>query len=424
VVILLYYFSGMKRVFLVIGLSLPVFMLWKCVDQYVLCPRYTFADPKPFQGSIIVNPYSNSNLADVSVANFHAHTNSWSGLTNGKGNAADIYRRYDSLGHTFHAVSQYHHIDTFRSNESNYVPAYEHGYNIKKTHQLVIGAKQVLWKEFIFPQTIHNKQEVLINLAKDTSNIVVLNHPAIRDGYTTADLKKLHYYDYIELLNPSALSIRHWDTILSAGKRVYAMGNDDIHNIFNNDAIGRFATFVYGSAAHTNGMLKSLKQGATAAVWLPQIPHQHLMEKRRRLEAIQHILKSIQLKNNQLDIQLNDDVDEIRLVTDKGILKKSVQSTRQLLAHLLPEESYWRAELLLQDGTTIFLNPLFRQHEEKLVARNDIAALNVSRNPGELSLALIAGIFLMLLGSTGKRLQKAKTGSQKYAWLRQPPLTN
>ncbi|MEN9950971.1 MAG: hypothetical protein RLY85_1723 [Bacteroidota bacterium] len=414
----------MKRVFLLLGLSLPAFILWKCVDQYVLCPTYNFAEPKPFHGNVIVNPYANTNLTDVSVANFHAHTKFWSGLTNGKGMPADLYRRYDSLGHEFHAVSQYHHIDTFGSRQSNYVPAYEHGYNIKKTHQLVIGARQILWKDFIFPQTIHNKQEVLVNLAKDSGNIVVLNHPAIRDGYTTADLKKLHYYDYIELLNPSAQSIKHWDTILSAGKRIYAMGNDDIHNVFNNDAIGRFVTFVYGAEGHTDGMMKSLKQGATAAVWLPQIPSQQLMEKRERLEAIQQVLNSVIVRNNQLEIRLNDVVDEIRLVSDRGEIKKVVQSTSELTAELLPKESYWRAELLLKDGTRIFLNPLLRQTDEKLIARNEVAALIVSRNPGEPTLALVLGIFVMVLGSTGKHLPKANTTGGKYAWLRQPPLTN
>jgi len=422
---LLHYFSGMKRVFLVLGLSLPAFILWKCVDQYVLCPRFTFADPKPFQGSIIVNPYSNSNLADVSVANFHAHTKSWSGLTNGKGNSADIYRRYDSLGHTFHAVSQYHHIDTFRSHESNYVPAYEHGYNVKKTHQLVIGAKQVFWKDFVFPQTIHNKQEVLINLAKDTTNIVVLNHPAIRDGYTTADLKKLHYYDYIELLNPSAQSIRHWDTILSAGKRVFAMGNDDIHNVFNNDALGRFVTLVYGAKSNSADMLKSLKHGAAAAVWLPQIPGEPLMKKRKRLDDIQHVLNTLEVTNNNFVLQLNTDVEEIRLVTSRGEVKKTARSTRELHAELMPDETYWRVELLMNDKTRIFLNPLFRQSNEKFIARNEAAASNVSRNPGEPTVALILGIFVMVLGSSGKRHQKmsSRTG-KKYAWFRQPPLTN
>jgi hypothetical protein len=171
-------------------------------------------------------------------------------------------------------------------------------------------------------------------------------------------------------------------------------------------------------------MMKSLKQGATAAVWLPQIPSQQLMEKRERLEAIQQVLNSVIVRNNQLEIRLNDVVDEIRLVSDRGEIKKVVQSTSELTAELLPKESYWRAELLLKDGTRIFLNPLLRQTDEKLIARNEVAALIVSRNPGEPTLALVLGIFVMVLGSTGKHLPKANTTGGKYAWLRQPPLTN
>jgi hypothetical protein len=111
-------------------------------------------------------------------------------------------------------------------------------------------------------------------------------------------------------------------------------------------------------------------------------------------------------------------------VTDRGEIKKSVHSTSELHAELFPKESYWRTELLLKDGTRIFLNPLLRQTDEKLIARNEVAALNVSRNPGEPTLALVLGIFVMVLGSTGKHLQKSNTAGGKYAWLRQPPLTN
>jgi hypothetical protein len=133
----------------------------------------------------------------------------------------------------------------------------------------------------------------------------------------------------------------------------------------------------------------------------------------------------LEVSNNNLVLQLNKDVEEIRLVTSKGEIKKTARSTRELHAELMPDETYWRVELLMHDKTRIFLNPLFRQSNEKFIARNEAAASNVSRNPGEPTVALILGIFVMVLGYSGKRHQKlsSRTG-KKYAWFRQPPLTN
>lgn len=414
----------MKRMLFLLALSLPLFILWKCLDQYVLSPRYSFADPRPFGGQVIINPYDDVNLDRVAIANFHAHTKIWNGLTNGKGQPQDLYRRYDSLGHDFHAVSQYHHIDTFGQHAGNYVPAYEHGYNLKKTHQLVIGGSQVLWKDYLFPQSIHNKQDILYRLAEDTGNIVVINHPAIRNGYTMSDLKKLHYYDYIELLNPSAQSLQHWDTILSAGKKVFAMGNDDIHNIFNDKAIGRFVTMIYGTNADVSGLYPMLRKGAAAAVWLPQEEKERLFQKRIRIENIKKVVSRILVKNDSVQIILNHPVAKISLITSNGVLKASDTLTSKLSVPLFPDETYWRFEILLQDKTRIFLNPLYRQTDYQQLARNEAGRMNVSANKGNPTMALFLGVFIMVLGSSGLKFNKRRRRHKNDTWMGYPTLSS
>jgi hypothetical protein len=59
---------------------------------------------------------------------------------------------------------------------ANYLPTYEHGYNIRKTHQLVLGSSEVPSLDYLFPQTSHNKQHVLSHLA-GSDNMLILNHP-------------------------------------------------------------------------------------------------------------------------------------------------------------------------------------------------------------------------------------------------------
>ena len=389
----------MKKFFFTLFLVLFVAITWLLVDQYLLCPHYSFTDPRLFHGEKIVNPYADANFNDVSTANFHAHTKSWGGLTNGKGSSSDVWQRYDSLGHTFHALSQYHKIDTFNKEKQNYVPVYEHGYNLKKTHQLVIGAKRVVWKDYIFPQTLHNKQFILHEMAKDTNNLVVLNHPAVRSGYDVNDLKLLHYYDHIELLNPSAQSFAHWDTALTAGKKIFVVGNDDNHNIFNDNAIGRFTTLIFGAASDSKKMIDRMKKGQSVAVWLPQIHNETLESKRSKLLNLHSLISGISLIDSMLAINLSKSVAEIRVIGHHGKLKLKQRNISSLTFPFSQNDAYLRVELYLEDGTKLYLNPIFRDIAEGNQGRNLIATNYISRdrtNPlmESFALASMIGIFV------------------------------
>jgi len=402
-----------KKFFFTLFLVLFVAIAWILVDQYLLCPHYSFTDPRLFHGEKIVNPYADANFNDVSTANFHAHTKSWGGLTNGKGSSSDVWQRYDSLGHTFHALSQYHKIDSFNKEKQNYVPVYEHGYNLKKTHQLVIGAKRVVWKDYIFPQTLHNKQFILHEMAKDTNNLVVLNHPAVRSGYDVNDLKLLHYYDHIELLNPSAQSFAHWDTALTAGKKIFVVGNDDNHNIFNDNAIGRFTTLIFGAASDSKKMIDRMKKGQSVAVWLPQIHNETLESKRSKLLNLHSLISGISLIDSMLAINLGKSVAEIRVIGHHGKLKLKQRNISSLTFPFSQNDAYLRVELYLEDGTKLYLNPIFRDIAEGNQGRNLIATNYISRdrtNPlmESFALASMIGLFISVRNVKKRRNMRIK----------------
>ncbi len=403
----------MRRFFFTFFLVLFLAIAWLLVDQYLLCPHYSFTDPRPFHGEKIVNPYADANFNDVSTANFHAHTKSWGGLTNGKGNSSDVWQRYDSLGHTFHALSQYHKIDTFNKGKQNYVPVYEHGYNLKKTHQLIIGAKRVVWKDYIFPQTLHNKQFILHEMAKDTNNLVILNHPAVRSGYDVNDLKLLHYYDHIELLNPSAQSFAHWDTALTAGKKIFVVGNDDNHNIFNDNAIGRFTTLIFGAASDSKKMIDRMKKGQSVAVWLPQIHNETLESKRSKMLNLRSLISGISLIDSMLAINLSKSVAEIRVIGHHGKLKLKQRNISSLTFPFSQNDAYLRVELYLEDGTKLFLNPIFRDMANGNQGRNLIATNFISRdrtNPlmESFALASMIGLFVSVRNVKKRRNMRIK----------------
>ena len=153
------------------------------VNQYFFCPRYTFPEPHNFSGDKIFNPYQHSDSAVWRRCNFHAHTQTFSGLTNGKGTAPELWDMYDSLGYDVHCISQYERVNRYAEKDSNFIPAYEHGISFGKHHHGVLGTYRVTWGDYIFPQTLSNKQRILDCLQRDSSAFVIVNHPMVRNGF-------------------------------------------------------------------------------------------------------------------------------------------------------------------------------------------------------------------------------------------------
>lgn len=349
----------MKKILLIL-LALPLIVVsWLLIDQYVLCPAVQFPASKPFAGKSIYNPYQNIDSSDIAVANFHAHAKAWQGLTNGIGSGGDVWQRYASLGYTFHAVSQYFTIDTFNQYKANYIPVYEHGINLKKTHQLVIGASKVQWKDYLFPQTIHNKQHIINKIAEDPNVLIALNHPGMLNGYKKEDFEQLYNYDFIEVLNPQAQSFLDWDAALSTGHPVFALANDDVHDIFENKLLGRFYNIVFATKSNRYGLTTSLKEGNYFTVWAPE-SNENFKEKRRQIESIKNVLSSVSVHDDLFEIHFSNMMDTIRLIGQHGKLVDLQTSKTGISYHFLPADTYVRVELIQKNGTRLYLNPFFR----------------------------------------------------------------
>lgn len=368
----------MKKVFISLFGIIVLIISYKVIDQYFLGWSYVFAPPVPFHGDIIINPYRSIEPELVQVANFHAHAKN--GILNGSGSPNDIFEKYDEIGVNTHAVSQYHRIDTVGKHSANYIPVYEHGYNLTKTHQLVIGATKVVQKDFIFPQSIHNKQEILERLSADTSAIVVLNHPSWGNGYTIQDLKFLHYYDHIEVLSPFANSTNYWDTLLTAGKKVFIVGNDDLHDIFDDNEIGRFVNLIFSKNSVQNSIKQSLKSGSHAVVWLSQKTGESLYEKRKKIKEIKNILHELKVEDNLVTISFNRPVDTLKFIGNAGKIYKIYNATSSVNFELPRNFTYVRVEAGFSDGTKVLFNPIFRSSSVLLNDRNELAKSFVAKD--------------------------------------------
>ena len=218
--------------------------------------------PQPFAGPALWNPYAH--LAGVwQKANLHAHGRAWGGMTNGTQTDEDVVRAYKARGYAVAGVSNYGSIAALNGVDT--MPLYEHGYNITKSHQLAIGARRVVWLDFPFWQTLDQKQFILDRVGAD-ADLVSLNHP--NTGYADEDVRNLTGYQLMEIVNGPFPVEDLWDFALSAGHVVWAVANDDAHDVTNLRRTFIAWNMIDAPTASTADIIGALRQGRSYAVSL------------------------------------------------------------------------------------------------------------------------------------------------------------
>jgi hypothetical protein len=341
-------------------LKLFVFIIFTLLcSQYFRSKYYRFPEPKPFSGSEIFNPYKDIKGKWLK-SNFHAHTKAWGGLTNGHQTAKEIMDHYiNDLKYDVAVISNYEQtIQYLPEGSPLYFPVYEHGYNIGKVHHLVFGNKKVCYFDILLWQSADNKQFLIEHLLKKNP-LISLNHPSMRNGYTPADLRKLSGYQLMEVINTPGNDEALWDTALSAGKLSWIIANDDCHDIRKPNETGISWTMVNSPENKAASILDALKNGLTYGV--------------TGKEGVnRHYLKEVKAEGNNILIKVDSTADEIRLIGQDGMIKKSVAKTDSALYTFDLRDTYIRAVIKFPD-MTMYLNPLIR-YDGKGIPRNEITA--------------------------------------------------
>ena len=347
-------FFFLKALGLLILMLVLVFVI-----NYISCPIFSFQPGKPFEGELIYNPYQDLNPNHWHKGNFQVQSRAWGGITSGSGNSnEDIYKVYKNLGYEIIATSDYQRINRFQLDEPGYIPVYEHGYSIPKTHQVLIGANRVLWKDYPFFQTIHNKQNIINKLRPD-NQLIFLAHPKLRDGYTIHDMRLLANYDGIEVLNNYRTSNEHWDAALSAGNYVTLIGNDDAHDISNPDEIGHHCTLINSPGLSQQNIIKELKSGRSIGVKIWR-PLGETMEAKIKRTSTLPVLKKAQLEDHEFLIETDSVIREVRFIGQNGELLKTSVLPFSAVYTFTDKDSYVRAEIEFENQITFYLNPVCR----------------------------------------------------------------
>lgn len=327
---------------------------------YLLCPFYEYPEVNPFSGNTFYNPYEKTDSSYWRKANFHAHSKQWSGITAGSKNEADtVAARYKEAGFDIIGISDYQGINTLLAGDKNYVPVYEHGYGVTKTHQLVIGGSDVSWKEYIIFQTFHNKQDVISSLKKD-NEVISINHPHLRNAYPPEELKYLKGYDLMEISSHSYFNAADlWDSALSAGNPVFGIGNDDNHDIFDPADYAYVYSMINCNEINTENIKTALRNGRSFVVELEPKNDASPEMKIAQSNNIP-VIRTCTISNDTLEMKFSRLCDTLRLIGQDGVIRTASIGTDYIKYALKDSDTYLRAEIGMKDLSRLYLNPLFR----------------------------------------------------------------
>ena len=135
----------------------------------------------------------------------------------------------------------------------------------------------------------------------------------------------------------------------SAGKPVFVVGNDDLHDIYNKDQVGRMATILNLKNTNQSSVLSALKKGEGYGIVLGKTQDPFKLPE----------LKSLQLARNIIQLKLTEKAKSIDFIGQNGNLLTSFSDCKNVQYELKTSDCYARAKITFDNGTQIYLNPVF-----------------------------------------------------------------
>ncbi|MCC7054723.1 MAG: DUF3108 domain-containing protein [Gemmatimonadaceae bacterium] len=316
------------------------------VLPYVVVPAYDYHAPSPFQGATLFNPYAASSpQARWQRANFHAHSRAWGGLTSGRQAPDTVRAAYVARGYDVIGLSNYHTI-TRAVGDPAFLPVYEHGFSIRKTHQLIIGARAVVGLDFPLYQTSAAKQYLLTRL-RDTAALTAVVHPYLRMGYDTTELARLSGFDLLEVRSHWNDASAWWDAVLTAGNPVWAIGDDDVHDVTRPQETGVVWTMVHAPTRSARDVIAALRAGrmyvVAGGVNGPPAP----------------ALAGVEVQGDTITTRFETPVDRIRVIADGGVVRADSDGTAAMRYVMRPGDHYARV-VATRGEQALYLNPVIR----------------------------------------------------------------
>jgi hypothetical protein len=315
--------------------------------EFAWPPFYAFAPAEPFRGDEWYNPNAGYRGGGL-LANFHAHSEVWGGLTFGEVPTRALYSLYKGRGYDLVGISDYMTIAPPQAPGDLYLSAYEHGFTPGRHHQTVIGAKRVDWLDYPYGASTRQKQDVLDSLRRSAA-FLIINHPTKAESYSIADLEKLSGYDAIEVATKYGVWDDFWDAALSAGRPVWGLAADDGHAQTDQDPgshIGIGALVIHADERTPEAVLRALREGRFHSVYT------------RQNEA-PFALERCELEDGTLHVRVGERANAIRFYGAHGVLRYQELGRAEASYTPRDDDPYVRVEVIAH-GAVLYLNPILR----------------------------------------------------------------
>ena len=386
------------------------------IAMNIFVPVYIFDEPVPFHGDYLLNPYQDIDSIYWKCCNFHGHTRQYGGVTNGRNNGNAVYdSMYRLFGYDHVGISDYNKVNGYENGKDpGFIPGYEHGYNVWKTHQVCLGTKKVRRIDYFFYQTLSHKQHMLNKLAEQ-NRVVAVAHPSFVDGsYNVRDMKYLSNYKILEVLNGFVNSPEHWDMALSNGHLVYLIADDDTHDVLKVNDIALRITYLNAKDNDANQLYDALLSGKAVGVDFDLDRQEKMDHKVERFKRDIPYLNSAKLNGNDFAVSVTKPIRKAEFIGQNGIVLKEENHTKEdtvfnVSYQIQPSDQYVRTVLTFFDGTTMWLNPITR-HESPDITKQRLDHISYTWTAALWMVYL--GIILLIIKLVQKYTQNKKVHAE------------
>ena len=344
------------------------------IAMNIFVPVYIYDEPVPFHGDYLLNPYQDIDSTYWKCCNFHGHTRQYGGVTNGRNNGNAVYdSMYRLFGYDHVGISDYNKVNPYENGKDpGYIPGYEHGYNVWKTHQVCLGTKKVRRIDYFFYQTLSHKQHML-NKLSEQNRVVAVAHPSFVDGsYNVRDMKYLSNYKILEVLNGFVNSPEHWDMALSNGHLVYLIADDDTHDVLKVNDIALRITYLNAKNNAADELYDALLAGKAVGIDFDLDRQEAMDHKVERFKRDIPYLYSARLDSVDFYVSVSKPIRKADFIGQGGTILKEEEYKKEdtvtnVFYSIQPSDQYVRTVLTFFDGTTMWLNPVTRHDSEVIV---------------------------------------------------------
>ena len=353
--------SILKRIYRSISKSFAALLLIALMAVVItsVSPVYRFAEPKPFAGPDIFNPYAALDTAcGWKRANFHTHTKVESILNECDYWPMEVYESYAKFGYDIVAFSNHNMLTQHPFDEELQVNLYEHGYNLFKYHKLVFGAERVMAFDHLLPIFTFQKQ-FQIDLLSRHSDIIQLNHPLRTHTMSKRTMQQLTGYQIMELDSGLTTANEYWDEALSAGQYSFALANDDLHYPDRSHLIAMRCNFLNTPSARYADIKRTLLGGCYYSMRVPNYGNgdwEVKYAKNRTLPSVKNIGK----EESKIFITLSQIADSIKVTGQNHKTLMVGYDTDSLAYEMAADDPYARFTAYFSEGEVIYSNPFAR----------------------------------------------------------------